>query len=289
MLTNQNPHGRRRGWLVAAAALLLAATGCHTTKEAVIPLPPPGSVPNELSKVVLPPYVIDPPDELLIEVVKRPQSTEKGGDNETPLALTPQPISGRHQVRMDGTVGLGVYGSVPVAGRNLEQAREDIRNFIAARTQDKPEELLVVVDVLGFNSKSYYVITDGGGYGEAVYQFPSSGNENVLSALANIQGIPYEGSKRNIWVARRSPHGGHQQILPVDWVGISQHGIAETNWQIMPGDRVYVKADKLIATDRKLQKVLSPVERVFGVTLLGASTVNQISGRGLQNNNNANR
>jgi polysaccharide export outer membrane protein len=84
-------------------------------------------------------------------------------------------------------------------------------------------------------------------------------------------------SKRNIWIARRTPYQ-HQpwQILPVDWIGTSQHGVAFTNYQILPGDRIYVKAQRLVSIDRTLARIISPVERIFGITLLGASTVNQI-------------
>jgi polysaccharide export outer membrane protein len=77
-----------------------------------------------------------------------------------------------------------------------------------------------------------------------------------------------------------------QQIIPVDYVAITQHGIAETNYQIMPGDRIYVKAQKILRFDRFLQKFLSPIERMFGITLLGSSTINNIKGRGLGGNNN---
>ena len=67
--------------------------------------------------------------------------------------------------------------------------------------------------------------------------------------------------------------------MPVDWVGITQHGIAATNYQLMPGDRVYVKAQKLVTIDTTLARILSPIERVLGTTLLGANTVNQINGK----------
>ena len=46
----------------------------------------------------------------------------------------------------------------------------------------------------------------------------------------------------------------------------------------MPGDRIYVKAQKLVTIDTMLARIISPIERLFGVTLLGANTVNQIKG-----------
>ncbi len=66
-------------------------------------------------------------------------------------------------------------------------------------------------------------------------------------------------------------HNGCNQILPVDWKAITMAGSTATNYQIFPGDRVYVSADCLITFDNYLSKVLAPVERVLGVTLLGTS------------------
>jgi polysaccharide export outer membrane protein len=152
---------------------------------------------------------------------------------------------------------------------------------------DSPEKLFVIVDVLAYNSKTYFIITDGAGFGEQISEFSITGNETVLSALAKLNGLPDVASKRDIWVARRSPLPGMgQQILPVDYIAISQQGITQTNYQIMPGDRVYVKAQKIFRIDRFLQKALSPIERLLGVTLLGASTKNSLLNRSTSSTGN---
>src|SRR5947207_2084311 len=127
--------GVRRSVAVASAAILVAAAGCvHThapevgPRDAAAPIavPPPGAVPRELEKIVLPPYVIEAPDQLLIEVVQR--STVTDPDTKLPKPVTDrlpvQPISGPFQVRLDGTVGLGFWGSVPVSGLTMDQAAE---------------------------------------------------------------------------------------------------------------------------------------------------------------------
>jgi polysaccharide export outer membrane protein len=62
----------------------------------------------------------------------------------------------------------------------------------------------------------------------------------------------------------------------VDWRAIVQGGSTCTNYQLFPGDRVFVDADCLIKTDLWLAKILAPVERVLGITLLGSSVVNSI-------------
>jgi polysaccharide biosynthesis/export protein len=199
-----------------------------------------------------------------------------------------QQIRGDHLVRPDGTVGLGTYGNVYVTGMTLTEARAAIEAHLT-KYLEKPE---LSVDVYAYNSKVYYVITDGGGYGEQVARFPITGNETVLDAVSLINGLPAMASKKEIWVARPSSAencGGTEQVLPVDWCAITQRGITATNYQVLPGDRIYVKADCLIAIDNALAKVLAPVERVLGVTLLGSGTVNSIRTNPNQfNGNNTN-
>jgi polysaccharide export outer membrane protein len=162
-----------------------------------------------------------------------------------------------------------------------------LKQDILSKFGTKPEAIFVSVDVIAYNSKRYYVIFDGGGFGEQVVSFPITGSETVLDALSNVGGLSDVSSKRNVWVARRTPHPGQPwQILPVDWVGITQHGHTFTNYQVLPGDRIYVKAQRLVTIDRTLARIFAPVERVFGVTLLGTSTVNQVIGRGIGFGNN---
>lgn len=249
--------------------------------------------PNEMKRVLLPPYVIGISDVLLVQSLQ---------------GLKTQPVSGSHYVRPDGTIGLGIYGSARVAGLTLEQARIEVSRVIFARLEsgdkqptpkdkdvmppakdgDKeplPENVRptfkdvvegLFVDVIAYNSKVFYVITDGGGYGEQVYPFPYTGNETVLDAVGKIGGLPPVASKRLIWVARRTSGHGGPKTLPVDWVGVTQRGEIATNYQLYPGDRVYVHSDRVRRFDANLAKFLSPIERIFGVTLLGSQTVNSI-------------
>jgi polysaccharide export outer membrane protein len=180
-----------------------------------------------------------------------------------------QQVRGEHLVKADGTISLGSYGSVYVTGMTLHQAKAAIERHLAKHVQD-PE---VSVDVFAFNSKAYYVITDGGGCGQTVLRFPVTGKETVLDAIGQVQGLPARASTCRIWIARPAPPDRCcSQILPVDWRAIVEGGATATNYQLFPGDRVYVKADCFIAIDNWLAKVLSPLERLFGIPLLGTAT-----------------
>ena len=265
------------------AGLCLAGAGCQTLP--VLPPMAPADVPRELAMQTLPAYVVEPPDVLLIEVHRWPvdKDTNKVSRLDDPMALKPQPIAGQHLVGPDGTVKLGIYGSIQVTGLTLEQIRDNIKGFLGQWFGQTPEAFLVVVDVAAYNSKSYFVITDGAGYGAQAYQFPITGNDNVLKALTQIQGLPAVASKRHIWVARRSAGGTSGdpercagQILPVNWCAMTMYGDTSTNYQLLPGDRLFVMSQPLIQADNFLAKLFAPIERTLGITLLGSQTVNSI-------------
>src|SRR5262245_26614327 len=192
-----------------------------------------------------------------------------------------QQIAGQHLVGPDGTVTLGSYGSVPVVGLTLAQAKQAIEQHLSRSLED-PE---VAVDVFAYNSKVYYVITEGAGLGDNVTKFPITGNDTVLDAIANISGLT-EVSSKKIWIARPVPHVGEMHILPVDWRAMTASGAAVTNYQILPGDRVFVAEDGLVAFDSHLAKLVAPLERAMGFTLLTTGTATRLSGRVLRGGGN---
>ena len=65
-------------------------------------------------------------------------------------------------------------------------------------------------------------------------------------------------------------------------------GSSSTNYQVYPGDRIYVHSDPLIRADTLLGKILSPVDRFLGSVLLGGSAYNAVTGR-FNNNAGGNR
>jgi len=78
-----------------------------------------------------------------------------------------QQIAGQHLVGPDGTVTLGSYGSVSVVGMSMAQAKTAIERHLTQYLEDP----VVSVDVFAYNSKVYYVITEGAGLGDGVYRF----------------------------------------------------------------------------------------------------------------------
>jgi RNA polymerase sigma factor (sigma-70 family) len=194
---------------------------------------PPQAQPTEDKRANISAYVIAPPDVLLVQTAR----------GMTPSA---QNLDGQHLVRPDGTIGLGTYGAVHVAGMTIEQARLAVARSVHSRLKPAAKGLKEVlegvsVDVVAYNSKVCYVIVDPAGQGEKVYRLPVTGKETVLDAVAQIEGLPPEASRYRMWVERMGKAGAEPELLPVDWRAITQQGEVSTNYQLLPGDRLHVK------------------------------------------------
>jgi polysaccharide export outer membrane protein len=186
-----------------------------------------------------------------------------------------QQIRGEHLVRPDGTISLGAYGSVYVAGMTLGQ----VKCVIEKHLEQWVASPQVAVDVYAYNSQWYYVIFDGAGYGQQVYRLPITGNETVLDAISNLQGMPPQGSLHRVWIARPAPCGHPcDQILMVDWLAVTLGGSTCTNYQLFPGDRVFVDSDCFVKADGWLAKVLAPINRILGTLLLYAEVRDSFRG-----------
>lgn len=351
-------HGRISKASIALLTLVIAvSTGCRATGNRNEPsfgmerLPPVyDQMPRELSKVVLPEYVIEPPDIVTIEgihIVPKPPyrlktldvlnvqvtgtlpespivgayAVEPGGiinlgvpygavkvsgmtaadaekqisahlekylsEPEVAVSLAQmaasQQILGEFLVQPDGSITLGSYGSVSLVGLTTSEAKQAVENHLSQHL-DNPE---ISINVQAFNSKKYYIVLQGAGLGDAVYKLPVTGNETVLDAIADIQGLEQVSSKK-IWIARPTSDKCRVQIMPVDWYAITELASPETNYQVLPGDRIFIAEDKLVAFDTHIAKLVAPLERIMGFTLLGTGTATRLSGRVLEGGGNPN-
>ena len=177
------------------------------------------------------------------------------GDADVSVSLrassSAQAITGQHLVAMDGRVNLGVYGTVYVTGMTLKEARAAIE----LKLTDQLDDPKVSVDVLAYNSKVYYVITQGGAHGDDVTRlpipYPVDGRENVAEALARV----YDNADRtlklkeladaSLTLARPAPNGvGLERAYPIVWDASTQAPSPNSNHGILPGDRIFVKVKR---------------------------------------------
>lgn len=180
-------------------------------------------LPNEGQMSFLPTYEVEPPDILQVDV-------------SAIFSEASPSISGQHPVGPDGNINLGEYGPVFVAGKTLNEIQDAIKQILVKYVKS-PQ---VVVDVLAYNSKVYYVVTQGVAAGDKVARMPITGNETVLDAFAQVGRLPPPRTTK-IWISRPTINGtGDAKILPVNLDDITQGNSTTSNYQLMPGDRLFV-------------------------------------------------
>lgn len=256
----------RRVGRVLVPLALVAACGCQTvrTPEEQIAATP---IPRELNKMSMPEYVVSPPDLLVVEVLE---------------ALPGRPIAGERLVRPDGTITLGFYGDVYVNGLTIHEVKEKIiihlRKFIndealglvgvdaAGRPIAIPpaDSDRVFVDVAAYNSQVYYVQGDVAAPG----RLPITGNETVLDAINYAAGLTPTASIPNVRLVRPAPPGScTPQVLPVNLAAIIQEGDTTTNYQLMPGDRIFVYRDPIVRASIFIDRLAAPFNTVLSSIL----------------------
>jgi protein involved in polysaccharide export with SLBB domain len=229
-------YGRKRACRYACLLSLSLLIGCSFTgarnplnfsnshklldEVASVRQPVAPDVPRELAKQSLPAYVVEPGDVLLVYP----------GDLDSPLRLP-----GDQPVLPDGTIDLGRYGRLPVAGRALVEVETMVRATIAAQA---PNAGFVGVRLISRSSKVYYVIGEVNSPGS----FQLSGRETVLDGIIAAGGLTDRASRTKIILSRPTPPDSCRLVFPVCIREIVQLGDTTTNYQLAPGDRIYVPA-----------------------------------------------
>jgi protein involved in polysaccharide export with SLBB domain len=185
--------------------------------------PEPAALPRELDKRVQAPYTVEPGDVLLVQ----PANLD-----------SPVRLPGDQPVLPDGTIHLGQYGHLQVAGKSLVQIEGEVNALIGARVKDAGP---IVVRLVTRDSKVYYVLGEVNSPGA----FQLRGRETVLDAILAAGGMTSAASRRNVILTRPTAPGECRVVLPVCYNEIVQLGDTSTNYQIKAGDRVYVPGRSL--------------------------------------------
>jgi protein involved in polysaccharide export with SLBB domain len=227
-------HRRRRlVYFLPALCAVLPSLGCSTlgitppahkltdTAEAFRQTAGVAPLPRELNKSLLPSYVVEPGDTLLVLPARL----------DSPLRLP-----GDQLVLQDGTIDLGEFGRPVVAGRTVPQIEAEVQRLIAAKAKDKQEESLVNVRLVGRVSKVFYVL----GEVNAPGAFPLSGRETVLDGIIAAGGITRRANTKKVILSRPTQPDGCRVVLPVCYDNVVQLGDTSTNYQLLPGDRIFI-------------------------------------------------
>ena len=180
--------------------------------------PVPAPVGRELAKELLPTHLVQQGDTLVIQPVEL----------DSPIRLPPE-----QTVQTDGAIDLGKYGRPVVVGKTVPQIETLVQDII--KDQEK-KAIGLTVRLVGKPSDVYYV------FGEinAPGSFPISGRETVMDGIVAAGGLSKKASAENIILSRPTAPDGCRIVLPVCWREIVQLGDTTTNYQLLPGDRIYV-------------------------------------------------
>jgi len=261
-----SPVHRSLATLIAAMGLISCSSGCQTLSTIGLSGPSPtnhlshtaeaisqshtraAALPRELNETVLSEYVVEPGDVLSLETA----------NFDSPIRLP-----GDQPVQPDGSIELGKYGRLQVAGMTILEIRDAVQAAVNERetrdrlpsdarpngfstegaerqpTEGVPERRAsneVVVRLVDWKSKVFYVMGEVNSPGA----FPFSGNENVLDAILSAGDITQRSNRHRIILSRPTGPCNRRVILPICYDNLVQLGDSSTNYQIMPGDRIFV-------------------------------------------------
>lgn len=178
----------------------------------------PGAIPHELTEQPLSEYRVVPGDEILIEPADFEADFRLPGDQE---------------VEVDGTIHFGQYGQLHVAGLTLGEIQSEAEQVVARQAERRVPLNVRLVEKRG---QVYYVLGEVSSPGA----YPLEGHETVLDALIKAGGINDQADPRKIILSKPSLPGECRVVLPICYQHIVQLGDTTTNYQVHPGDRIYV-------------------------------------------------
>ena len=169
---------------------------------------------------------------------------------------SPVQIPSDHTVQQEGTIDLGGYGRMQVAGLTVpeiqrqvqfavmqqETLRQQSRVGLASQSGQPPRRIDenvdfgVAVRLVSQERGVVYVM----GEVNAPGSYPIVGSETVLDALITAGGLSDRANDHKIILTRPQTEGKPRFILPVCYQQILQLGDTSTNYQLQPGDRIYV-------------------------------------------------
>ncbi len=204
----------------------------------------PSTLPTELAKLTLPAHRVEAGDVLVIEP----------NDFNSPVRL-----SSDQTVQQDGTIELGSYGRLQVAGMSAEQIQSQVQTIVTKKESFKHEQKLALVSHRSGGTSSADELTETPDYGVTVRlvnkesglfyvmgevnapgSYPLVGHETVLDAIIAAGGLSDRCNDHKIILTRPQLDGKPRAILPICYQQILQLGDVSTNYQLMPGDRIYV-------------------------------------------------
>jgi len=144
-------------------------------------------------------------------------------------------LADTYEVAADGSIEVSGAGRVQVAGKTLDEARQAVRDALAAATATQ-----VAIEI---ERHDYHVVTITADGVQHITRAPLKGRVTVKDALQKTANL----SSKVIWIARtnagsagNNSKASKDTVLAVDWEGIADGDSSATNYALLPGDFLFV-------------------------------------------------
>ena len=183
-------------------------------------------------------YTLGATDEIEIQVLRHPE------------------VSGRFQINQEGKIQYEFVGDIKLSG----MTKEDAAKVIAERLAEYIISPEVSVKISGYNSKVVYVVGEVGRPGKI---FMRGDTITIREALMDA-GLPQlTGVTRKSRLITPSEKG-KGAVKKVDVYALLYEGDLTQNFEMKPGDVIYIPATFLTKTMRALQPVAAPIGTAAG-------------------------
>jgi len=157
-------------------------------------------------------------------------------------------VNAVYQVAPDGTIEVSGSGKVQVAGKTMQEAQQAVRAALAVSAAAQ--------EAVEIQRSEYYLVAVNADGVKKVTHVPLKGRETVLDAMKDVT----KPGNKIIWITRTTPGpSGKEQVLPVDWEGISRGDRSAFNYTLQAGDFFFVADEPA----RGLGRLYSAVTNLF--------------------------
>ena len=172
------------------------------------------------------------------------------------ITIRPEPAIERLvTIRPDGYISLDLIGDILVEGKTVNEIRREvvsrITDFIVA-----PD---VAVTLSQSNSRRIYVL----GQVRAPGVFPLIGRITAVEALAQARDATILASLNKSRLVRLGEDG--LEVYAIRYDDIVKRGDPTTNYELQPGDLIYVPPGIMARIGFGIQAIFYPVQAIFGL------------------------
>jgi polysaccharide export outer membrane protein len=172
------------------------------------------------------------------------------------ITVRPEPVIERElTIRPDGRISFDLVGEVLVEGETVEEVRAAmtaaLTRYIVSPT--------VTVTLTASNSRRYYVFGEVGNPGS----FALIGRVTAVEALATAGGSTRFAAANSARLVRSSSET--PLVYPVRFDDITQRGDSTTNYELRPGDVVYVPPSTSARIGYAIATFFFPLQAILGL------------------------